>query len=488
MDKTISTKTGTHALLIGVDDYSTFESNGGSNLKGSRNDVVLLASYCMEVLGIQAENIHVLTTPKMSPEDFQKRMIPPEIEPNKSKSWLESLSRVTLGRATKANVKDGLDWLLAMSKESAGAALFAFSGHGAWSSKAGPLLCLDDTTQGFTDGVLALKDLGAAIAKARARHKLIALFDCCHVAASPRSSRLQGKALPHLGTSQHIVDDQDLFNVSDRVILGASLGKEAFQMRLGRWHGALTFALVTAAERWQGENEVSHGSYKHVLKRAKGTLKALGVPQNPEFWVAIRQSPFLGVKAGPTQREPDAAQEGAQLTPDFRYTINAINNESEVTIAWIFATTTTAVSVNGTSLLKNKESWYVDDGALANLDSADHITITTTKLETSYDIPSTFSQSFTSAESVDWTQSLPLPDGAKNYFFDGTSASTPSVNPMMWVVFSIPMSGDPSLTHVQWWVSKAPADGTFNPGDESGIRYAQSKTKPPTTDARAASR
>ncbi|WP_437623924.1 caspase family protein [Sorangium sp. So ce1151] len=389
MDKTISTKTGTtHALLIGVDNYSTFDPNGGSNLRGSRNDVVLLASYCMEVLGIQAENIHVLTTPEMSLDDFQKRMIPPEIEPDESKSWLESLPRVTRGKATKDGVKDSLEWLLATSKKSAGAALFAFSGHGAWSSTAGPLLCLEDTTQDFTDGVLALKDLGAEIAKARARHKLIALFDCCHVTASGRNSRLQGKALPHLGTAQNVVDDEDLFNVSDRVILGATPGKEAFQMRLGRWHGALTFALVTAAERWRADNEVSHGSYKHVMKRAKGTLKALGVPQNPELWVAIRQSPFLGVKAGPMQREPDAEKDGAQLQPDWIYTIYLGVNTGSPVLAQVVVTSTGPVYLrwgNSTPVPINPSSpteyWYLNTSQLVNVASAANVFITRTTLK-----------------------------------------------------------------------------------------------------------
>ncbi len=477
-----------HALLIGVADYSSFNRPDGSKLKGSRNDVVLLAYYCMGVLRIPAKNIRVLTMPEMTTDELKASVIPDELETNEHAGWLQSLDQVTLGEATESEVNDGLDWLLAASKESDGAALFAFSGHGAWSSEKGPLLCLGDTAPSFERGVLSLRKLGEDIKTAGVRHKLIALLDCCHVAASRGNPRLQGKALPHAATAEDVVGHQDLFNVSDRVLLGAHPGKEAFQVCLGgRWHGALTFAVVTAAERWRADHEMSHGSYKHVLKRAKLTLEVLDVPQKPEFWVAVRQSPFLGVKPGPTQREPDAKQEGAQLTPDFRYAINVINKESEVTIAWIFATTTTAVSVNGTPLPTNKESWYVDDGTLAKLDGADDITITTTKLETSYDIPTTFSQSFISAERADWTQPLPLPDDAKNYFFDGASVSQPSVNPM-WVVFSIPTSGDLSLTHVQWWLPKAPADGTFNPGSESGIRYARSTTKPPTTDARAASR
>jgi hypothetical protein len=287
-----------HALLIGVAQYSSFDKSDDSTLKGSRNDVVLLAYYCLGVLGIPAKNIRVLTMPEMSLDELKARVIPDELETNEHAGWLQSLDQVTLGKATETDVNDGLDWLLAASKESDGAALFAFSGHGAWSKEAGPLLCLGDTAPSFESGVLSLRKLGEEIKTAGVRHKLIALLDCCHVAASRVNPRLQGKALQHVGTAENVVDHQDLFNVSDRVLLGAHPGKEAFQVCLGgRWHGALTFAVVTAAERWRADNEMSHGSYKHVLKRAKLTLEVLDVPQKPEFWVAVRQSPFLGGEA-----------------------------------------------------------------------------------------------------------------------------------------------------------------------------------------------
>ena len=321
MPQTPSNQDGkAHALLIGVADYSSYGTDGVS-LKGSRNDVVLLAYYCMGVLGIPARNIRVLTTPKMDLNDFKARVIPDEFETNDRVGWLQSLNQVKLGEATEYEVKNGLDWLLAASKESDGAALFAFSGHGAWSSEAGPLLCLGDTAPSFTRGVLSLKSLGESIKNAGVRHKVIALLDCCHVAGSRASSMLQRKALPHAGTPENVVGDQDLFNVSDRVILGAHPGKEAFQMRLGgMWQGALTFAVVTAAERWRADNEMSHGSYKQVLKRAKRTLEVLAIPQKPESWVAIRESPFLGVKPGPTVQEPDAAGSGVQLDPNSHLT------------------------------------------------------------------------------------------------------------------------------------------------------------------------
>jgi Caspase domain len=479
-----------HALLIGVNAYRNFDKNGRSDLLGSVNDVILLAYYCMAVLGIPAQNIWVLTTPKMTLANFNAKMISDELDPNQHARLLERLDQVKLGEASASEAKAGLAWLLDASKTSDGAAVFAFSGHGAWSPADGPLLCLDDTTPDFTRGVLSLKELGETIKQADVRHKLIALLDCCHVSASRASPKLLGKALPHTGTAEDVLGHDDLFNVSDRVLLGAHPGGEAFQMRLGgKCHGALTFAMVTAAERWRGERGMSHGSYKHVLKRAKLMLELLSVPQKPEIWVAIRQSPFMGVKMGPTTREPDALSSGMQLTPDFFYTINVNYRDwSDRVLAQIVATGNTDVSVNGTLLGHSTEYWYVDPAVLATLENAKDIaaiTITATKILSSYSIDKTFSQTFTSLEKPTWTPGLPLPDGGSSQIFSGTPA-TPS-NVKAYIVLNIATSGNPSLMHVQWYLPAPSSNEVFNPGDSSGIRYIQTPTTPPPAYSGAAS-
>jgi hypothetical protein len=474
-----------HALLIGVDDYTSFESSGQFDLKGSRNDVLLLASYCVEVLGLRPENIVALTWPQLTEQDFEQHVS------MRGAVLGDAVRKIVVGEATEAEVTRRLASLLDVSQR--GTALLTFSGHGAATDE-GPVLCLGDTAPGFTSGVLPLKTLRDDIKNAYAGGRLIALLDCCHVAASRHDPRLQRTSLPHAVAAEDVMKQGDLFEVSDHVLLAARPGMEAYQMRVGKlWHGALTFALVTAAERWKGEDQMSHGSYKHVLKRARSTLKALGVPQKPELRVpavvraVIKESPFLGVKPGLLVKKPDAVLLPAQLTPDFRYTINAISKGGEVLIAVIFATNDASVSVNNKSLPTNKESWYVAPDALTNLESADDVTITATKLDASYDIDPKLSQTFTSAEVANWSQPIPLPDG-KNHFFDSAPANPQSVNPL-WVVLTIlSTSGIPSLAHVQWWIPEAPGGGTFSPGDGAGTRYSRSATAPPGTDARAASR
>jgi len=128
MDKTISTQTGTaHALLIGVDDYKSFDEAGCSDLQGSLNDVALLACYCVEVLGMRPENIVALTTPKMLPEDLAK------IDNR------DSLEKVCWDEAKEDQVKVRLASLLSLSK--GGTALLAFSGHSATPRRGSRAVC-----------------------------------------------------------------------------------------------------------------------------------------------------------------------------------------------------------------------------------------------------------------------------------------------------------------------------------------------------------
>ncbi|MBK8252602.1 MAG: caspase family protein [Polyangiaceae bacterium] len=302
----------TYALLIGVDHYDSFPA---SELRGSRTDVITLAWYLSPrgVLGVPLENVRALTWPLPTEE---------ELKDNDALSWLRKLPETSRGEARAQGVKNGLIWLLEKAKSEGATVIFAFSGHGAWTQEQGPVLCLGDTAKDFTSGVLALRDLKKMVQEHGVRDRLVALLDCCHVSAQSAGG-FTVTALPSRGTAANVEADRRDFDVSDRVLLAAKPGKQAHQMRLGRHaQGAMTFALVTAAERWRASDGVSHGSYKQVLKRAKKVVKGLGVPQKlslralPAMRQAIRKEPFLGVKAGATTKTPDALGRGVQIDPN----------------------------------------------------------------------------------------------------------------------------------------------------------------------------
>jgi len=453
-----------HALLIGVNDYKSFNGTPEFDLKGSRNDVLLLASYCVEVLGMQPENIVALTTPKLTQA---------ELGPN------EHLRRMHLGEALEKEVTARLASLLRASKK--GTALLAFSGHGAALPDGEPVLCLGDTTKDFTSGVLSLKTLGEGIKKASAKDRLIALFDCCHVGSPPAAhSRLHRKSLPHTAAAKDVQRHDHLFQVSDRVLLAAGPAKEAYQMRPGMyWYGMFTFALVTAARQWRGKNEVSHGSYKHVLRRTKRTMKALGVPQRPKLraleprWLAIRKEPFLAVKAGPTQRAPDALKVGMQLDPNY-YTIEV----NGTPMAHIVATGNTAVIVswNGqdhTLSAPFNEYWFVNAQALAKLATEKEVALTIKAQpmpSSPFKLDLHVDQMFRSPEGIQWSSDVRAPTTGTSYIFRGKPALPKDARDVFLLLnLALSSSGEYSIREVQWYLTglaAAPSSttGALQPG------------------------
>src|SRR5689334_2824221 len=114
-----------YALLIGVDDYSTYDASihappeATSSLLGSVNDVRAWYRLCRE-LGYPAENIRVLTSPEIAR---------PELE------------GATVGPATDSAIREGVSWLAnKLGAPDRPAGVLTFSGHGAMSPK-GLLLC-----------------------------------------------------------------------------------------------------------------------------------------------------------------------------------------------------------------------------------------------------------------------------------------------------------------------------------------------------------
>ncbi len=195
----------------------------------------------------------------------------------------------------------------------------------------------------------------------------------------------------------------------------------------------------------------------------------------------------MGVKPGPTTREPDALSSGMQLNPDFLYTIALDSGE---VLAKIVATGTGRVFVNDSELAlpTSTECWYVSPTALNSLSSSNKLRIIATPLDTlgeHISIDSSFSQKFPSDETAHWSR-CSLPVGAQ--VFSGTCPNGTREGVKAYVVLTIPESGNLSLTHVVWYLPEAPSNGTFQfGGDPPGIEYARTTTPPPTTDVGAAS-
>jgi hypothetical protein len=301
-----------YALLIGVDDYSTYDRSMGnpgntSDLLGSRHDAVLFYWLCRRLFGLPPSNIKILTSPSLSQAELEYSDAPPE----------------NLGEATEGSIRSGVDWLVQQMNGGTVQGLLTFSGHGAWVEDKGAVICPADVREAFT-GAITVRDLRSAVERGKARKALTVVLDCSHAApqryaVAPLDLR-RNTALPHGGSAEDVATDDQAFNMSDRTLLAARPGKHAYQAQLGRgFHGALSFSLVTVAEQWRATQEAVSGqydvSYKRLFRRVKDVFKALEMGQKPELRAskAIRKVPFFALEGKKKARKSDAARRSAAL-------------------------------------------------------------------------------------------------------------------------------------------------------------------------------
>lgn len=512
----------TYALLIGVDDYKALDGTTDANdLKGSRNDVLLLARYCLTVLRMPIENIRMLTSPKFDDKELNELI---EALQGEVRLDLVQLQNAR-GGALESDVTLGVGWLLENTKD-ADTALLSFSGHGSWSNTLGPVLCLadterDPTTGEVVNGVLPLGDLKRRIERADARSRVIALLDCCHVTGPATHRRFQTTGIPNTVTAKDMEDDDQDFNVSDRVLLAAQPGQLAHQMLLGmNWHGALTFALVTTAERWLATNGASHGSYEHVWPRANQVVTALEVPQAPmikvptERLMEIWKEPFLGVKAGYTVETPDAVGMSTQLPSDWLFTIRLGTDANSSVLAQILTmerTQTATISQRGQITVPpiggSSEQWFISPTALATLvlsPTRQSLFITSTQPSVANGAlvvpldevavfafggpggaggrPATFGVStYRAVEDTSWItgQPVPLPVRTTSYYYQALTT-----NPLMTVEVVVSAQDPTLLVAVRWYQTydsvPNPPPTSIQPGPRSGLAYTSISPLTPT--------
>lgn len=492
-----------YALLIGIDHYDNLDPS--AELPGSRNDVLLWYRFCRNHLGIPVENIRMLTGPLLdSSKDFNADPVPPE----------------SLGGADEASIRDGYAWLLAKMDSGKIPGLLTYSGHGLIAG-GGP--ALSTTKLGAGDaGAIPLKELGAAVKKYSAQHALTAVFDCCHLVVPASQSHLRrSTGLLSGGQMAPEVVDED-FNVSNRVFLAARPGQAAYQCKVGeRFHGALSYALVTTAEQWKATEAPGQTGLdvdnKVLFKRARKLLRALRMKQSPKLRVPFdhenrelsRRLPFFGTNARPTSRKPDQMRVKQQLPPDWLITIRQDSNDGAI-LAQIVTMGDTqnrvVVSQQGNphspmTWDAKSEIWYANTLAIGALSSSTaKIVITSEPLKVddsgrwvvtlganttfAFGYPGQFPDNFgvgtySSIESAPWTPGSPTPYTSTSYYF--TAPST-TADPGMVIQIVVPSPGSTSLVAVQWYKlytttpSAPPTD--IQPGSPTGIGYASSAAPP----------
>jgi len=313
------------ALIIGVNDYKAFDSEGKSDLRGSLNDVEAVVDFCTWRLGMDVHNVKALNDPTEA-EIFEKI------------KWLkEELS---------SGDKQGLLW---------------YSGHGAHTPEEGLLLCPTDTTKDYKNTV-AFKELGRRLGTKAAKN-LTVVLDCCHGgtkqdAFNRPSTTLGGPILAKELNSSEL-------KIGSVVLTACAVGEQSQQSRFGgKWHGAFTWALLSVASQWQrvrqGENLRLDLTYRELVKKATVLLDALEFKASPQVYprtagaLSVMQ---MGETLLSTEITPSANRGGIQLDPSqseyCKYTLTDMSG----TLATVIATNVAHPS--DANFKEGHEYWYI---------------------------------------------------------------------------------------------------------------------------------
>jgi hypothetical protein len=358
-----------YALLIGVDDYRTYDESrsqavGTSNLEGSRNDAKVFWRLC-RLIGMAPAHIRILTSPLVKVAD------------------LEGATEENVGLATEAKILEQVGWLrdkLAQPARPTG--IITYSGHGDWLADQGLVLCPSDVSS--APGASGVDGLAHAISFAKlnavlAPHteNLTVVLDTCHSGMPSRgdqASSTRPTALAHRPrfTGQpHGVEE-----LAGRVLAAAKRDQLAYQAMFdAEWRGVFSWAVTSAVEQWramqEGHNVRFDLTYGKLLETAARLLSALWFEQTPQLYgptvvadLAVLQH---GVVPAHTCDRPDAVRKSKQLDPGFRnyvkYTLSYSDAGGVNGTGYVLSDNSpgyrTTVSGQSYLLAQNDEFWNV---------------------------------------------------------------------------------------------------------------------------------
>jgi Caspase domain len=345
-----------YALLIGVDDYSTFDKSSGQpvgthDLYGSRNDVRTFWRLC-RLVGIKPANIRVLASPPFAPGE------------------LEGASPENVGPATEAEILAKTGWLaekLAQTEKPTG--ILTYSGHGDWLGGQGLVLCPSDVTSGGAgqpelEHAVPFRALNERLAAHS--ENLTVVLDTCHSGADARPGKV-GKPLTLTRRKLATGHAPELEELAGRVLAAARRNQVAYQSLFdGQYRGVFSWAISAAIEQWRATqqgagNVLVDMSYAKLVETTERLMSALWFEQTPQLLgrAGIEKLAVLqhGVVAEPgeTTRRPDRVAMPRQLDPGFLgYTVYALNNSAGGLMGQVLVTNT----ANG-AFAAQTEYWYM---------------------------------------------------------------------------------------------------------------------------------
>jgi hypothetical protein len=429
------------ALFIGVEDYRLFDASlgqpaGSSDLPGARADALAFLRICAE-LGIPAENMRILTSPRLEPAAAGG--VPAEC----------------LGDATQASILKGLEWLAERLGSSARPpGLLTYSGHGDWLEGQGLVICPSDTSGPNLKGAIPFKQIQSIFEAQRAMASLTVVLDTCHSGAARAGA---GRAAGSLtGRSLPVGLEGGIPPLGDRVIAACKPSQLAWRGRFsGVGRGALSWAVGSTLEQWSPRPEGRHVeldlSYGELLTRVQSLLSALSFEQTPELRgrPGTAKTPFFHAGPGgakePTNADPTAVGTSMEVMPDVKVILSLSWSSSSWPLVSVGSNIPTGAAYN-----YQTEYWALDASFLSQLSSipsGGSITFT----------PATYGAAgqpavLTNPTTSIWTQLSTSPSGS---WFVHSNTST---NTYYAVSFSLQQGTSPSAAwsgSVQWLAAAA---------------------------------
>lgn len=312
----------TFALIIGVNDYTLFDSTGKSNLKGAVNDARRWHDFLVNTAGlaVPSPNIHLLTAPEGS---TTSRDTAPTLSHIKDGiTWL--IERMTVKEGDKVKVKENASGLIVLC----GHGVRTEGGDKDWfnvSAAFCPMNVKPDGKQIIN--TLHFDEIEYFLQKEGIAQNVTVVFDACF--ANAPAPRIGARGLLGVAAAYDRpgLEGSDIpSKIRSRLLLACEPDTHAYEfLSHGGWHGAFSTALLDLLERWkvQKDGDLSwvRVSYGNLIHRSRTLLDSLGVPQSSMLvaYPQVSLVPFLraGVEHGDhlSSAEPDADLIGGQLSP-----------------------------------------------------------------------------------------------------------------------------------------------------------------------------
>ena len=234
-------QTHTYALIIGNEDYSTYQTDLSSevNVDFAINDAQIFKSYCEKTLGIPSKQIKLLTN------------------------------------ATYGQMSQGVEWIKNLADVENGSAklIFYYSGHGLpdEQTKQGYLIPVDVSGNNVKNGI-ALKKVYDALSEFPSERATVFL-DACFSGGARNESLVAMKGLKIRPKEEDVS--------GNTVVFASSSGNESSAVYREKQHGYFTYYLLKKLQESKGEVDYKTlDSYlNYQVKKATGLN---GKVQNPQ--------------------------------------------------------------------------------------------------------------------------------------------------------------------------------------------------------------